>query len=171
LSRSKAGGFVARFAFDSFGIEVAAGRIFEQAILCTVGSVAGFQHGLVNDGVFAGWNVIVRIENALRQPDLPGREMRSWVGGSARYDAIVIVWKPLRFFQALPAAGGTSIPIGHAGSSAIEGVDHGLRLERHFVNRSISEIDQLLGMARDKAAGRADAKACDRAGYGSRPTH
>ena len=114
LAGGQAGGLVARFALDGFGIEVAARGIFDQTVLHSVGGVASFQHGLVNDGILVGRNVVVRVQNALRQPDLPGREARSGIGSRAGDDAVVIVGKPLRFLQPLPAAGGTSVPVRHA---------------------------------------------------------
>src|SRR5437879_978004 len=77
--------------------------------------------------------------------------MRPEIGGCSGDDAVVISRKALRFFESLPAARRASIPVRMFGSISIIGGEDGLNLDGHLMDRSISEINDLLGMAGDEA--------------------
>src|SRR5206468_6622764 len=65
-------------------------------------------------------------------------------------NSVEIAGISLRFGKALPAALGASVVIGKLRGRPVMSVDDGFGLHGHLVNRSISKIDQLLGMPERK---------------------
>ena len=75
-------------------------------------------------------------------------EMRPVVRRRASDDPVVIVRKPLRFFQPLLPARRTAIPVGVSQRSRIERLNDRLRPNGRLMNRPIPEIDLLFWMTR-----------------------
>ena len=129
------------------GIEVAARRVFDHAILHAIERVASSQRGGLNGGQLLRRNVAVLV--AQQRQLVPGRvrqQVRPIVGGRAGDDAVVIVGVALRFHQGLAAAVGAGAEIGPFGIVAVEGVQDGLGFHGGLVNGAIAEVGDLFGM-------------------------
>src|SRR5262249_12322928 len=94
-------------AGEDLGIEAAAGRIFDEAVLDAVARVASLESGLVERPEFGWRHSRLRIfERGVGAPDEADHEVGPVVGGRSGDDTVVIVGESLRFHESLLAAGG-----------------------------------------------------------------
>ena len=87
------------------------------------------------------------------------------VGGRTGDDTIEVVGEPLRFHQSFAAAVGTADEVAAGGCAAVEGLHDGAGLQCGFVNRAVTEIDQLLGMTDGPFKSRVDMSRIGSRGY------
>src|SRR4029077_11781850 len=112
LRRGEARRAVAALALEDLRIEVAARRIVDEAVLEAVKGVACTNNRLMDHRILAGWDEArLILQHGLGHPDAPGVKVGLGICGSARDDAVEIVWEPLRFHNRLTSARRTSIPI------------------------------------------------------------
>ena len=124
-------------------------RVFDDAVFHAIERIAGLERRGFDGRQFARGNVGGRIgQGCLHIPNGGSQQMGPEVGGRSGDDAVIVRRKALSLHERLASAVRAGAEVRAAGRVTVEGVDDGLGLLGGFVNRAISEVDDLFRMVK-----------------------